>query len=139
MYYSYTRPFKSAIYNVIVIFEEAMTLVCFVILFRFANEDSVSSLDTSRTYAKLFALCVFILTIVPAGLALFEFILGLKNLRGVCNWTRDYKEEKQSFDSSEEEEKKNDSDLLKNNSDDSLVEKEITLSSDEDKSKEESP
>lgn len=132
MYYSYARPFKSAVHNVIIIFEEAMTLFCFILLFRYANEDSVISLETSQAYAKLFALCVFILTIVPAGLALFEFTLGLRNLRGVCNWTRDYKEEKESFDSSEEE-IKNDSDLLKNNSDDSLVEKEITLSSEEEK------
>jgi lysyl-tRNA synthetase class I len=59
-------------------------------------------------------------------------LAGLKNLRGVCNWTRDYKEEKEAFESSEEDVKNESDDLLKGQlSEDSLVEKEITLSSEE--------
>jgi hypothetical protein len=78
---------------------------------------------------------VFVLTVVPAILALMELIVNLKNLRSICNWNRDYQEEKESFASSEEEKKDESVDLLKNQvSGDSLVEKEITLSSSEDDS-----
>lgn len=90
MYYSYVRPFKSAIYNIIIIFEEFMTLFCFLILFRYANADSVQDLSTSQSYAKFFSMAVFILTIVPAIFALIELIVNLKNLRTICNWNRDY-------------------------------------------------
>ena len=100
MYYSFVRPFKTAMHNIIIIYEDFMTFFCFVILFKFANSTSVESLDLSRSTAKFFSLAVFILVIVPAVLTLMEIVLGLKNIRQVCNWNRDYKDEKESFESS---------------------------------------
>lgn len=48
MYLTYVRPFKANLNNVMIIFEEFMTLVCFLVLLRYANKDSVESYDTSR-------------------------------------------------------------------------------------------
>jgi hypothetical protein len=78
MYVTYARPFKSALHNVIVIFEDAMTLICFIILFRYSNKDSVQSIDVSRATAKQFSLMVLILTMVPPILAFMEFIRLLR-------------------------------------------------------------
>jgi hypothetical protein len=139
MYYSFVRPFKSALYNIILIYEEFMTLFCFLILFRYANETSVVDLDTSKAYAKIFAFAVFILTLVPAILALMEFLVSLRHISKICNWKRDYQEEKESFASSDEDRPQKDEsdDLLRGegDSDESLVEKEITLSDSEEDQK----
>ena len=68
-----------------------------------------------------------------------EFVKNLKYLRQICNWKRDYKDDKDKFESSEEsfdsqKGKKSDDDLLRNkqNTSDSMIEKEVTLSSEED-------
>jgi len=133
MYYSYVRPFKSALYNLILIFEEFMTFFCFVVLFRYANEHSVENLETSRSTALFFAKMVFVLMVLPAVLALMELINNFKNLSQICNWNRDYQEEKDSFESSEESLKDESVDLLKGKpQEDSLVEKSITIDSSED-------
>jgi hypothetical protein len=96
MYNTYVRPFKSALNNVVLIYEEVMTLVCIVILFRYANKDSVVSSDTSKATAKQFALCVLLLTIVPPMIAFMEFIRMLRYIREICNWKRDYPDERAS-------------------------------------------
>jgi hypothetical protein len=49
MYVAMVRPFKSPWNNVIIIFEEFMMLVCILVLFRFANYDSVQSLDNLKS------------------------------------------------------------------------------------------
>ena len=90
----------------------------------------------------MFAFFVFLLTIVPACLALLEFLVSLRHIREICNWKRDYFDEKESFVSSEEnsleaaEAKKKanlSEDLIRGegDTDESLVEKEITLSDSE--------
>mmetsp|Transcript_19785 Transcript_19785/g.14521 ORF Transcript_19785/g.14521 Transcript_19785/m.14521 type:complete len:226 (-) Transcript_19785:222-899(-) len=135
MYYSIVRPFKSALYNLIVIYEEFMTFFCFVILFRYANEDSVESLEASQSTAKFFSMVVFILVLVPTILAVLEILNNFRHLSQICNWNRDYQEEKDSFESSEEELKEESVDLLKGKGDDDdLVEKSITLDSSEEPS-----
>ena len=103
IYLSMTRPFKSPIHNIMIIFDEFMMLACFIVLFRYANFASVVDKATSEAYAKLFSLLVFILTIVPAILTFIEFLRSLKYFRKICNWKRDYEEEKDTFDSSIEE------------------------------------
>ena len=131
MYYSYVRPFKSPVYNVIIIFEEFMTLLCFLVLFKYASSSAVGDNSSSQSFAKLFSLLVFILTVVPAVLALIELVRSLKNVRQVCNWNRDVKDEKEEFDSSEEEgDGKDDGSMDKQKnqvSEDSLVEKVFLL------------
>lgn len=69
-----------------------MTLVCFLVLVRYANKDSVIDFDTSRTYAKMFALYVLILCIIPPILAFLEFLRMLRHIKDICNWKRDFKE-----------------------------------------------
>lgn len=51
MYLTYVRPFKANLNNIMIIFEEFMTLVCFLILLRYSNKDSVLSHEKSREYA----------------------------------------------------------------------------------------
>ena len=113
-----------------------MTLVCILVLFRYANKDSVVSSDISKSTAKTFAFYVFLLTVVPPIIAFIEFVRMLRYVRDVCNCKKDYKEEKESFGSSENsfEKKKDESvDFLKDydKSEESLVEKEITMSSED--------
>ena len=108
-----------------------MTLVCFVLLFRYANQYSVVDLNTSESSAKQFAFFVMILLIVPAVLAFIEFVRMLRFIRQICNWNRDYRDEKENEDEVSE---KSDSsvDFLKNEPiEDSIVEKSITVSSEE--------
>lgn len=49
MYFSYVRPFKSPIHNVMLICEEFMTMLCFLILFKFSSATSVSDINSSKT------------------------------------------------------------------------------------------
>lgn len=71
---------------------------------------------------------MFLLTIIPAGLALLALLLSLRYIGQICNWKRDYQEEKEQFESSEEEE--DSSNLIKKSTEsNSLVEKEITIDS----------
>ena len=58
-----------------------MTLFCFVLLFRYANQYSVVDLNTSESSAKQFAFFVMVLLIVPAILAFVEFVRMLKFIR----------------------------------------------------------
>ena len=90
VYMTYVRPFKTGLNNIILIYEEAMTLVCIVLLFRFSNKYSVVSYDTSKAAAKQFAFFVLILTIVPPIIAFIEFVRMLRYIRDICNWKRDY-------------------------------------------------
>jgi len=112
-----------------------MTLVCFLVLVRYANKYSVIDFATSQEYAKMFSFYVMILIIVPPILAFMELIRMLRYLRDICNWKRDMKDEEESFGSSEPSKKEDSNeskDLLKHEkTEDSLVEKEISLSSSE--------
>lgn len=113
MYDCYTRPFKSSLHNVIIIYEDTMTFLCFVLLFRYASQYSVLDLATSQKYAYYFSLLVFFLTVVPAVLALLSLLASFRDFAKICNWKRDFQDEKEQFDSSEEELNETD-DLLKN-------------------------
>ena len=102
MYFSFARPFREPIDNLTILYEEVLTLFCFIVLFRFASEDSIDSEETARSTAQLFSLLVFLLTVIPAGLALFALLLSLRYFGKVCNWKRDYQEQQDTFDSREE-------------------------------------
>lgn len=97
-----------------IIFEEFMTLVCFLVLLRYANKDSVESYDKSREFAYMFSFYVLILVIIPPILAFMEFVRMLRYMRDICNWKRDLQDQKDSFESSEPSENEESVDLLKN-------------------------
>ena len=139
LFIAYTRPFKTSLNNISVICQEVMTLLCFLLLFRYANKDSVLTSAQSQATAKQFAFAVLLLTVVPPIVAFMEFVRMLRHVREICNWTREYKDDKESFEStlSEEEEAKEQEseDLIKGEGEkesmESMVEREITVSSEE--------
>jgi hypothetical protein len=101
IYFTYVRPFKANLNNIMIIYEEFMTFVCFLILLRYSNQNSVLSYVDSSSYAKMFSFYVLLLCIVPPILAFMEFVRMLRYMRDICNWKRDLKDEQDSFESEE--------------------------------------
>jgi hypothetical protein len=90
MYFSYVRPFKSPLMNVMLIAQEFLTMTCFLILFKFASPTSVEDIEKSKSQAKVFAMFVTILTIAPAALVVMELVKTMRNFKQICNWKRDF-------------------------------------------------
>jgi len=157
MYYSYVRPFRSRLHNVIIIFEDLMLLIIFIMMLHFAcpynfnpDNDYVEKLVTINgveqtilaTEAEVAAwnmsyyisMMVMILVAVPVLLSFIEFLIGLRFIGKVCNWSRIYFEEREPDYSSESSGKVSDDLRHEDEKDeDSLTVKEISLSmSDED-------
>jgi hypothetical protein len=63
---------------VAIIFEEFVTLLCFVVLFKFANVTNVNDMLNSHGQVKIFAGLVAALTVAPAIMAIVELIRSLK-------------------------------------------------------------
>lgn len=46
---------------------------------------------------------VTVLAAIPAALTILEIVRSMRNFKQICNWNRDYNEQKVDFESSEEE------------------------------------
>jgi hypothetical protein len=127
MFTCYMRPFKSPFFNLIIIYEDVMLFILYLILFRYISADSVKNINLSESWARLFAIALFLMCVVPIALHILDMIRIMKFVNTICDWKPRFRDDDET-----DSEENNISDTLSEDirpEDDStsVVEKTITL------------